>query len=53
LMILDGVIADSTVTWLGTEREKRRYFLGRVGTKLEDHEYPRLVFGSGTKATVR
>lgn len=26
LMVLDGVLADRSVTWLGSEREKRRYF---------------------------
>jgi hypothetical protein len=53
LMILDGVLADPTLTWLGAEREKRRYFIGKLGTKLEMHEYPRLVFGTPAKTTVR
>lgn len=53
LMILDGVLADPGLTWLGAEREKRRYFLGRLGTKLEIHEYPRLVFGTPPNTTGR
>lgn len=53
LMILDGVLADQALTWLGAEREKQRYFLERLGTKLEMHEYPRLVFGTSPNTTVR
>jgi hypothetical protein len=53
MMILDGVLADPTITWLGTERDKRRYFIGRLGTRLEDHHYPRLVFGTGSNTTAR
>lgn len=53
LMILDGVLADSTRTWLGAERDKRRYFIRRLGDRLEMHEYPRLVFGTAPKTTVR
>ena len=53
LMILDGVLTDPALTWLGTEREKRRYFIERLGTKLEEHEYPRVVFGTPPKTTIR
>lgn len=53
LMIVDGVLADPGHTWLGTEREKRRYFIERLGTRLEDQEYPRLVFGAAPTTTVR
>lgn len=53
LMILDGVLADPALRWLGTEREKRRYFIERLGTRLEEQEYPRLVFGTPPKTTVR
>ncbi|MEK7992525.1 MAG: hypothetical protein AAB403_01860 [Planctomycetota bacterium] len=53
LMILDGVLADPTLTWLGTEREKQRHFLRQLGTRLEMHEYPRLVFGTPPNMTVR
>lgn len=53
LMILDGVLADPTLTWLGSEPDKRRHFIGRLGTRLEDHEYPRLVFGTPPNTTIR
>ena len=53
LMILDGVLTDPTLIWLGTEREKRRHFIGRLGTRLENHEYPRLVFGTPPNTTTR
>jgi len=53
LMVLDGVLADRSVTWLGSEREKRRYFKQRLGDRLRDDEYPRLVFGKKPDVTVR
>jgi len=53
LMVLDGVLADRSVTWLGSEREKRRYFKQRLGDGLRDDEYPRLVFGERPNVTVR
>jgi hypothetical protein len=53
LMILDGVLADRSVTWLGSVREKRRYFKQRLGDHLRDDEYPRLVFGKTPNVTVR
>jgi hypothetical protein len=53
LMILDVVLADRSVTWLGSEREKRRYFNQRLGDRLRDDEYPRLVFGKRPNVTVR
>jgi hypothetical protein len=53
LMILDGVLADPTFTWLATERDKRRHFIERLGTRLDEHEYPRLVFGTPPKTTTR
>jgi hypothetical protein len=53
LMILDAVLADRSVTWLGSEREKCRYFKQHLGDRLRDDEYPRLVFGMRPKVTVR
>jgi len=52
-MVLDGVLADRSVTWLGSEREKRRYFKQRLGDRLRDDEYPRLVFGKKPNVPVR
>lgn len=46
LMILDAVLADRSVNWLGSECEKRCYFKGRLGDNLRDNEYPRLAFGN-------
>jgi hypothetical protein len=53
LMVLDGVLADRSVTWLGSEREKRRYFKERLGDSFRDDEYPRLVFAKRPNVTVR
>ena len=53
LMVLDGVLADRSVTWLGSEREKRRYLNVRLGNSLRDDEYPRLVFGKKPNVTAR
>ena len=53
LMVLDGVLADRFLTWLGSEREKRCYFKERLGDSLRDDEYPRLVFGKRPNVTVR
>ena len=53
LMILDAVLADRSVTWLGSEREKRSYFKERFGDSPRDNEYPRLVFGKPSDVTIR
>jgi len=53
LMILDAVLADRFINWLGSEREKRRYFDERFGDNLRDNEYPRLVFGKPPNVTIR
>lgn len=53
LMVLDGVLADRSVTWLGSEREKCRYFKQHLGDRLRDDEYPSLVFGQRPNVTVR
>jgi hypothetical protein len=53
LMVLDGVLADRSVSWLGSEREKRHYFQRHLGARLRDDEYPRLVFGKKPCITVR
>jgi hypothetical protein len=53
LMILDAVLADGSVNWLGSEREKRCYFKERLSDTLRDNEYPRLVFGQPPDVTIR
>lgn len=47
LMVLDAVLADRTFTWLGTESDKRSYFMRRLQGRVELREFPRLTFGSG------
>lgn len=49
LMILDGALADTSLVWVGTERDKHRHFVNRLGNRVEPHEYPRLVFGKGAE----
>lgn len=49
LMVLDAVLADRTFTWLGTEFDKRSYFMRRLQGRVELREFPRLTFGSGEK----
>lgn len=52
LMILDAVLADRTMTWLGTEGDKRSYCL-RIDRPLTPFEMPHLTFGTGPTRTVR
>jgi hypothetical protein len=51
LMILDTVLADRTLQWLGTESEKVDYFART--TQLRPSELPRLKFGDASDETVR
>lgn len=53
LLVLDGVIADPSVTWLATEREKRAHFAAVSGLDLRDDAYPRLIFGTPPQQTTR
>lgn len=53
LMLLDAVLADSTVTWLGTERDKLAYFRALLGERFEPEWYPKIVFGGGANRTTR
>jgi hypothetical protein len=53
LMVLDAVVADRNFTWLGTESDKRSYFMRRLQGRVELHEFPRLTFGSGADVTHR
>jgi len=47
LMVLDAVLADRNFVWLGTEFDKRSYFLRLLQGRVELREFPRLTFGSG------
>jgi hypothetical protein len=53
LLVLDGVLMDPSVSWLGTEREKRAHFDSLGGLDLRDNHYPRLIFGRAPRQTVR
>ena len=54
LMLLDAVLDDRSVTWLGTEHDKTVFFdaLHR-DYPLRPREMPHLAFGSGATATLR
>jgi hypothetical protein len=51
VMVLDAVLADADLTWLGTEREKVSYFTRQ--TRLQPRELPHLTFGTPPATTVR
>jgi hypothetical protein len=51
VMVLDAVLAESELTWLGTEREKVSYFTRH--TRLQARELPHLTFGTSPSTTVR
>ena len=54
LMLLDAVLDDRDVLWLGTESDKARYFLQRLAEyRVEPRELPHLTFGSGARQTLR
>jgi len=50
LMLLDAVMGDRSVTWLGTERDKVSHFTS-VGVR--GHDFPSLTFRSADEETVR
>ncbi|MGH9162411.1 MAG: hypothetical protein ACRD2X_20795 [Vicinamibacteraceae bacterium] len=50
LMLLDAVMADRSLIWLGTERDKLHYFRG-IGVPY--HDLPALTFRSVDEETVR
>jgi hypothetical protein len=51
LMLLDAVIAEPKLQWLGSEREKVEYFRRRTTLRLG--ELPSLSFGVAPKQTIR
>ena len=51
LMILDAVIAEPQMRWLGSEKEKVEYF--RQATSLRVGELPSISFGQAPRQTVR
>jgi hypothetical protein len=54
LMLLDAVLDDRELLWLGTESDKSRYFLAfRPQSCFEPRELPHLTFWTGAKQTLR
>jgi hypothetical protein len=51
LMVLDGVLADSQTSWMGTEREKLEHFT--LQHRVERNDLPVLVFRSADAETPR
>jgi hypothetical protein len=54
LMLLDAVLADRHLGWLGTEQDKLQYFYsGLLKDDLPKPWYPHLTFGEGQPRTTR
>lgn len=54
VMLLDVVLDDPELIWLGTEPDKAGYFLQRLAEyRIEHRELPHLVFGTGARQTLR
>ena len=54
LILVDAVLDDRDVLWLGTESDKARCFLQRLAEyRLEPRELSHLTFGSGPRQTLR
>src|SRR5690606_10828839 len=53
LMVLDAVLDAPGLRWLASEREKIEHFSLTLGRVLRREEFPRLVFGTGERRTVR
>ena len=51
LMVLDTVLAEPRLRWLGSGREKVEYF--KAATTLRLKELPHLAFGRGAEKTIR
>ncbi len=53
VMLLDAVLDDREVVWLGPSADKRRHFVRALEGRLEMRQYPHLRFGEGPAPTVR
>ena len=51
MMVLDAMLADPDLVWLGTERDKLAHF--SACTSLRPDEMPRLIFRGATGTTMR
>jgi hypothetical protein len=48
VMLLDAVLDEPELTWLGPAFDKRRYFIRHLEDRVPLAEYPHLSFGHGT-----
>ena len=53
VMLLDTVLDDHDVVWLGPAIDKRRHFMRHLEGRLGTGEFPHLLFGDGPAKTVR
>jgi hypothetical protein len=51
VMVLDAVLGDPELTWLGTEREKVSHFTRH--TRLQARELPHIIFGTPPATAMR
>jgi hypothetical protein len=53
VMLLDAVLDDPALKWIGPSIDKRSLFIRAIGEKLSWLEFPRVQFGSGASVTNR
>lgn len=53
VMLLDAVLDDRSLKWIGPASDKRRLFNRAVGQQLSWLEFPRVRFGNGARVTDR
>jgi hypothetical protein len=53
VMLLDAVLDDRELAWMGPSWDKQRHFVRLIGNRLDRLDYPHLVFGEGPQAVVR
>ena len=53
VMLLDAVLDDREFVWLGPSIDKRRHFMRHLEDRLDQREYPHLLFGDGPAKAAR
>jgi hypothetical protein len=53
VMLLDAVLDDRSLTWLGPAIDKRHHFMDRLSDDFKWENMPRLRFGNGPRPTYR
>jgi hypothetical protein len=53
VMLLDAVLDDREFVWLGPATDKRRHFVRHLEGRVDQREYPHLLFGDGPAKTAR